>query len=198
MILTVLDTETTGLDLLKHEVIEVGMMKVHVDKNFNHSKVECYEAKIKPRYIKRASPQALKVNGYTTNKWRSAVKFADISGNIKEWIDQSDYLIGQNLLFDYNFINAMFDRDNIERPVYPRYYDTKWMADKLIKEGKLKRSGLDYLCENYNIPILGRAHTALTDVLRTYELFKRLRNEVKVESLSFKKPYDPFGDQKNG
>lgn len=198
MIVTILDTETTGLDLLQHEVIEVGMMKVHVDKSWNHSQMECFEAKIKPRYIKRASPQALKVNGYTAEKWKKAISFNETSSKIKDWIEQSDYLIGQNLLFDYNFINKMFDDLSLDRPKYPRYYDTKWMADKLVKEGKLKRSALDYLCENYKIPVIGRAHTALTDVMRTFELFNKLRNEVKLESLSFKKPYDPFGDQKNG
>ena len=198
MIVTILDTETTGLDLLQHEVIEVGMMRVHVDKNWNHSQIESFEAKIKPRFIKRAAPQALKVNGYTSEKWKKAIHFDKISFKVTEWIEDSDYLIGQNLLFDYNFINKMFDDLSLDRPKYPRYYDTKWMADKLVKEGKLKRSALDYLCENYKIPVIGRAHTALTDVMRTFELFNKLRNEVKLESLSFKKPYDPFGDQKNG
>lgn len=198
MILTFIDTETTGLDLMQHEIIEVGMLRVEVDKNFNYSSMKCYEAKIKPQYIRRASPQALKVNGYTKAKWSKTVPRSVVAQQIKEWVEDCNYVVGQNLVFDYNFINQFFDRMNCERPKYPKYFDTKYMADKLVKEGKLKRTGLDYLCENYNIPSIGRAHTALTDVLRTFELFKKLKLETKPESLSFKKPYDPFVEQKNG
>lgn len=196
MILTFIDTETTGLDLTQHEVIELAMLKVKVDKSWNHSQIECYEAKIKPRFIKRASPQALKINGYTAQKWRGAAKAGEVLEVYSKFIDDSDYLVGQNLVFDYNFMNQMFDREGLERPKYPKYYDTKHMADKLVREGKLKRSGLDFLCENYNIPVIGRAHTALTDVMRTFELFKKLVKEVKLEALSFKKPYDPFKEAK--
>ena len=192
MILTFLDTETTGLDPLQHEVIEVAMLQVKVDKNFNYGDISCYEAKIKPRHIKRASPVALKINGYTSAKWRLAHKAVEVLPIIKEWVEESDYLVGQNLIFDHNFINQLFDRENLERPKYPKYFDTKKMAQVLVDEGSIKRTALDYLCENFNIPTIGRAHTALADVLRTFELFKKLSTTIKPESLSFKKPYDPF------
>jgi len=198
LILTFIDTETTGLDLLQHEVIEVAMLQVDVDKNLNYGQILCYESKIKPRFIKRAAPQALKINGYTPDKWRKARKALEVLPVLKEWIERSDYLVGQNLLFDYNFINCLYDRDGVERPNYPKYYDTKHMADRLVKDGTLKRSALDYLCEHYDISSSGRAHTALVDVLRTFELFKKLRLESKPESLSFKKPYDPFKERLNG
>ena len=196
MIITFIDTETTGLDLLQHEVIEIGMLRVHVDKNWNHSKMECFEAKIKPKFIKRASPQALKVNGYTADKCKKAVKAVEILPIYKEWVETSDIIAGQNLIFDYNFINQLFDRENLERPKYPKYYDTKKMAEQLVKDGTIKRTSLDYLCENFNIRTTGRAHTALADVMRTYELFKILCQTVKPSSLSFKKPYDPFAERK--
>lgn len=199
MIITFIDTETTGLDLMQHEVIELGMLRVHVDKSWIHSKMECFEAKIKPKFIKRASPQALKVNGYTADKWKKAIKAIDILPIYKEWVESSDYLAGQNLIFDYNFINQLFDREEIERPQYPKYFDTKKMAEELVKNGTIKRTSLDYLCENFNIRTTGRAHTALADVMRTFELFKKLTETVKPNALSFNKPYDPFAErEKNG
>jgi len=192
MILTFIDTETTGLDLLNHEIIEIAMLQIDVDKNFHYGQMTCFESKIKPRFIKRASPTALKINGYTTEKWRKAKKPFDVLPTVFNWINRSDMLVGQNLIFDYNFINALFDREQSPRPKYPKYYDTKHMAEKLVQAGELKRTALDYLCENYNIPTVGRAHTALTDVMRTFELFKKLREQVKPETLTFKKPYQPF------
>jgi len=195
MILTFLDTETTGLDLLEHEVIEIAMLQVDVDKSFNYGVISCYEAKIKPKYIKRASPTALKINGYTQEAWKKAYKPTSVLPIITEWVESCDYLVGQNLVFDYNFINALYDREKLERPKYPKYFDTKHMAEKLVKEGTLKRTALDYLCENYNIPSSGRAHTALVDVMRTFELFKKLRLDSKPEVLAFNNPYDPFKEQ---
>jgi len=196
MKLLFVDTETTGLDVLRHEVIEFAMLQVDVDRNFNYGSVQCYEAKIKPRFIKRASPEALRINGYTSEKWKRSEQPGDVLEEFYYWVSKSDYLVGQNLIFDYRFINQLFDRENFKRPTYPKYFDTKQMADVLLREGKIKRTSLDYLCENYEIPVVGRAHTALTDVLRTFELFKKLRCEVKLEALSFDKPYDPRGDKK--
>jgi len=195
MILTFLDTETTGLDLLEHEVIEIAMLQVDVDKSFNYGVISCYEAKIKPKYIKRASQTALKINGYTQEAWKKSYKPTSVLPIVTEWVESCDYLVGQNLVFDYNFINALYDRENLDRPKYPKYFDTKHMAEKLVKEGTLKRTALDYLCENYNIPSSGRAHTALVDVMRTFELFKKLRLESKPEVLAFNNPYDPFKEQ---
>ena len=198
MILTFLDTETTGLDLLQHEVIEVGMLRVEVDRAWNYGEIECYEAKIKPRYIKRASPQALKINGYTSQKWKKALHPHEVMKKIKYWVDSSDFIVGQNLVFDYNFINKLFDDLMMERPSYPKYYDTKHMAQGLVNDGKLKRTALDYLCESYSIPSIGRAHTALVDVFRTFELFKKMRTDSKPAALTFNKPYNPFEDKNDG
>lgn len=198
MILTFIDTETTGLDVLQHEIIEVGMLRVEVDRSWNYGEVECYEAKIKPRFIKRASPQALKINGYTPEKWKKAVNSLVALKKIKNWVESSDYLVGQNLIFDYGFINKSFDDLDLERPSYPKYYDTKHMAQVLVTDGKLKRTALDYLCENYKIPSIGRAHTALVDVFRTFELFKKIRIDSKPVALNFSKPYNPFEDKNDG
>ena len=198
MILTFVDTETTGLDVLQHEVIELGMLKVEVDRNWNYGQIECYEAKIKPRFIKRASPQALKINGYTSDKWKKAIKPDIALQKFKSWVESSDYIVGQNLIFDYNFLNQMFDRHELERPKYPKYYDTKHMAQALVSEGKLKRTALDYLCESYKIPSMGRSHTALVDVFRTFELFKKMQLESKPALLNFIKPYNPFEDKNDG
>lgn len=198
MILTFIDTETTGLDVLQHEIIEIGMLRVEVDRSLNYGQIECYEAKIKPRYIKRASPQALKINGYTSQKWKHAIKPHIALKKIKDWVESSDYVVGQNLIFDYGFINKCFDDLSLERPAYPKYYDTKHMAQALVTEGKIKRTALDYLCENYKIPSIGRAHTALVDVFRTFELFKKMRLDSKPIALTFSKPYNPFEDKNDG
>ena len=194
MILTFLDTETTGLDLLQHEVIEVGIVQARVDPT-RIIRTTQWQTKIKPRYIERASPVALRINGYTDSAWTKAISPNDAIAEIKSYIQTSNLLIGQNLIFDLRFINKLFldhDEDLIE---YPDYHDTKMMAEQLVRNGQLKSSSLDSLCDHFKIKNYGRAHTALADANRTLEVYKILCKQVTPVQLSLAKPYDPYGDK---
>jgi DNA polymerase III epsilon subunit-like protein len=193
LIITFIDTETTGLDLLTHEVIDVAALQVSWEGD-KFTEISRFSTKIKPLAIESASVIALKINGYSKRKWREAQHAATFLPLLRAYIETSEAVVGQNLVFDYRFINKMFDANDVERPKWPQYIDTKWLADQLVHDQKLKRSSLDFLCEHYQIPVVGRAHTALTDVLRTFELFKTLLKETQVSYLSFEKPFDPYGD----
>ena len=74
------------------------------------------------------------------------------------------------------------------------YIDTKAMADKLQKVGILKKSGMDYLCEKFNIQFEGRAHTALADCKRTIKAWDALLElNPDYEIFTFDNPYEPYG-----
>ena len=194
MILTVIDTETTGLDLLNHEIIEIGIVQARVDPT-RIIRLKRWEAKIKPRYIERASPVALKINGYSEHKWQDAISQEEAIGFIRGFVWTSELLLGQNLIFDLRFINKMFNDHGEDLLKYPVYHDTKMMAEQLVLNGKLKRSSLDYLCEHYNIHNRGRPHTALADADRTLDVYKKLLKETTAVQLSSNNPYDPYGDK---
>ncbi len=55
-------------------------------------------------------------------------------------VETSEIVAGQNLVFDYRFINKMFESEEQDKPKWPKYIDTKWMADQLVHDNKLKRS----------------------------------------------------------
>ena len=63
-----IDIETTGLNLLAHEIIEIGCVlatpKLKV--------IEEFELKIKPKHIENSDPVALKVNHYNEKDWEDA------------------------------------------------------------------------------------------------------------------------------
>jgi DNA polymerase III epsilon subunit-like protein len=194
MIYTFIDTETTGLDIFKHEIIDIAFLQV-LERDGTFKEITRGQARITPKNISTATPVALKINGYTKRKWKNSIPVSKFLPFVRTAIDTSDYIVGQNLIFDYRFINKSFDQENLYRPKYPKYIDTKFMADQLVHDKKVKRSSLDFLCEHYKIPTIGRAHTAITDVLRTFELFKVLKNTTEIVYLSFDKPYDPYGDK---
>ncbi len=192
MYILVLDTETTGLQPKKHEIIEIAMVSYFINDDgewFLHKK---FEEKIKPQRIEDAEPVALEVNGYSEENWQNAKPFSKVLPDIKDIIEKSDLLLGQNLYFDLRFIQSEIKRaDENQNIDYPPYIDTKSMADPLVSQGWLDSSRLDYLCERLKIDFSGRAHTALVDCERTFEVFQKLLEETdnSYELYTFEKPY---------
>lgn len=192
MYILVLDTETTGLKPSNHEIIEIAMVSYFINDDgewFLHKK---FEEKLKPQRIEDAEPIALEVNGYSAEKWQNAKTFKEVLPEIKEIIEKSDLLLGQNLYFDLSFIQGELKRLGQDQKIqYPPYIDTKSMADPLVSQGWLDSSRLDYLCERLKVDFSGRAHTALVDCERTFEVFQKLLEETNnsYELYTFEKPY---------
>ena len=93
-----IDIETTGLNLLRHEIIEIGCVITTPDLEL----IEDFELKIKPKHIEDADPVALKVNHYDEENWQSAhslKKAMEIfSEKVKDCI-----MVGHNVAFDAGF-----------------------------------------------------------------------------------------------
>jgi len=194
MLLTVLDTETTGLSLYKHELLEIGFISYVITTEGERLVTKKYETKIKPKYLFSASEKALEINGYTDEDWNDAPYVERVLPEICEAVSKSSILLGQNLIFDLNFIAKACKENNLDAPEYPPYIDTKAMADKLQKIGVLEKSGMDYLCEKFNIQFEGRAHTALADCERTIKAWDALLElNPDYEVFTFDNPYNPYG-----
>lgn len=197
MIITFIDTETTGLDLVDHDVIDFAALQVDWDQKAQiFSPLIQYTTKVKTDNMLLASEKALKINHYSQSEWAFAPYDFEILSTVKHIVDRSEKIIGQNLIFDYRFVNKMFDNNHRERPKWSGYFDTKHMSDQLVHDKKLKRSSLDYVCKHFKIKNIGRPHTAMCDVLRTFELFKILVTQADLVSFDFNNPYDPYKDKK--
>ena len=180
-----LDTETTGLDIIKHEIIQVGFIWFTVEDEKIISIDNKAEINIRPKNIKFADPFALKINGYTKEKWINSKPFIYYAKNIKTIIESADCLMGQNLMFDLRFINNAFSQLQLIPPKYPKYIDTKIIASKLVNEGKLKSSSMDNMCSHYDIKFKGKAHTALVDCERTISVWQKLIKENKETDFQY-------------
>ena len=192
MRVTVLDTETTGLDLSKHEIIQIGLIQLDVKDDGDLVVLNEQEHKTKPINIRAADPAALKVNGYLAERWTDAKPFYFFIPLLDEVWNKSDMLLGQNLIFDLRFIAKEYKRYNLLTPKYPKYYDTKHMGAGLVNEGILKSSSMDKMCKHFNIKFKGRAHTALTDCQRTVTLWQQLMKYGQPQIFTYEEPYDPY------
>lgn len=192
MLVTVLDTETTGLDYKQHEIIQFAAVRFSLKENSDLVVLDKIDIKIKPKNILLASPQALKVNGYTPEAWEDTLPIENHLSCIESFTTGCDFLLGQNLIFDLRFIAKSFLAASRQLPNFPRYADTKHMASNLVKIGKLKSAGMDKLVEHYGIKFKGRAHTALADCHRTISVWSNLIKETDMDFFSYEEPYDPF------
>jgi len=64
MLFSVLDTETTGLNLNRHEIIQVGLIEYEISDQGDLRLIWEHDHKIIPTNIATADPKALKINGY--------------------------------------------------------------------------------------------------------------------------------------
>jgi DNA polymerase-3 subunit epsilon len=98
--LLITDCETTGLDPVKDEIIEIGAILV------THESLETlweFDLKLAPEHIKTAHPMALQVNGYTPELWADAVPFVPGFNSFLARLDTSMIFTGQNVWFDVGF-----------------------------------------------------------------------------------------------
>ena len=196
MIITVIDTETTGLDRSKHEIIELAMISYVLSEDGERWVIKRFNTKIKPRHIETASPKALEINHYKKEEWDFAPDISKILLEAKQIIENSQVLIGQNLIFDLRYLSDAFEDNGFDIPNYPAYIDTKAMADVLKRQKKIERSGMDYLCEHYNIQFHGRAHSALTDCERTMKVWDKLLVDCgDYDFYSYSDPYEARYDR---
>src|SRR5438445_8383214 len=66
-----LDLETTGLTVQKHEIVEVGAIKVSSERPFKI--LGQLSLKAKPKNLKLADKDALKIIGYSDKDWTEAI-----------------------------------------------------------------------------------------------------------------------------
>lgn len=191
MRITVIDTETTGLDLSKHEIIQIAAIQLEQEDCGDLKVLKEFEYKVRPYNIASASEEALKINGYNEKDWKFACSFKDLINQLDEIWSESDFLLGQNLIFDLRFITKHYKRYGLPRPKFPRYLDTKHMGSLLVTEGMIKSSSMDNMCKHFNIKFKGRAHTALTDCQRTVTLWRQLAKYAEAKKFSYEEPYDP-------
>jgi DNA polymerase III epsilon subunit-like protein len=185
MILTFIDTETTGLKTEQHEIIEFGALRVELDKQtLRMNPLESFSFRIKPLHIGTASDQALKVNGYNDAGWANAIHPRESVSLIKGLIRETDILVGQNLIFDLRFIKKLCKKYKSDIR-FPYYIDTKQMAEDCEEED----TSLDILCKKYNVQFNGKAHTASVDCDRTYKIFKELLHRSIPRYHTFTEPF---------
>ena len=186
----VFDIETTGLDSLSNEIIEIGALKVKDGKV-----VDTFDHLIKPSHP---------ISDFITNLTGITNEMVETAETIEEVLTQFINFIGDNILmghnvnFDINFVYEHAEKYN-NHILNNDFIDTLRLARKLLPE--LSHHRLSDLADYYNIDKTGH-HRALKDVEMTLEVYNHLVEEIlnqygnidNFKKQIYKNSYDNFSD----
>ena len=155
----VIDTETSGLNPMIHELLAFGAIVL-----IDGVVTETIEIKIKPKHLENADPEALHINGYNERTWRRAMLPEQAVYRIQSFLyrHQDATTVGHNFSFDKKFIQALANRQEQILPIPYPYLDTMDIARTILAPYGLQSMKLEEICK-----FLGwkrrRAHSALSD-----------------------------------
>lgn len=151
MNLLMIDTETTGIDPLKHRVLTLGSISVNYDDAHRLNVCGEQEWKITLEPNTPVSLEAIAVNKIDLAEHnaialpeieviRDFVRFSSRFMNGKQF----PVLLGWNLAFDVSFLKAAFARNGLHWPFYFIDFDVSslWKMQKLFGENEPAFGGL--------------------------------------------------------
>ena len=133
------DVETTGLNPLENEIIEIGALKVRDGKV-----AERFMEFIKP--TTSISPVITSLTGITNDMVAQARPRCSVVADFLDFCEE-DVLIGHNVSFDYSFMKCSAAADGL--PFEKMGIDTLKIAQKVLKD--LDSKSLGSLCDYYHI-----------------------------------------------
>lgn len=161
------DIETTGLDPMYDEIIEIGAIKIEDGKE-----IETFSTLIKPEY--EIDEFITELTGITNEMVMDAPKINEVLPKFMDFIKDS-VILGHNVNFDINFIYDNLINEDMH-PITNDFVDTLRLSRRLLPE--LKHHRLSDLANYYNIDSTG-SHRSLTDVRITIDIFKNLEKLVE-------------------
>jgi DNA polymerase-3 subunit epsilon len=165
------DTETTGLDPTKHELLEVAAIRTSPD---GQTIIKTYEAKLKPLHIETAEPKALQVNNYKPEEWTDEKCTAPetVVDNLQKMAGNT-VLVGQNVSFDEGFLTPLFTRLGMKAPWGYHKVDTVALAWPLFCYTPMEGLSLEKVCRFLGVAEMPK-HRALADAMACREIYLRL------------------------
>jgi DNA polymerase-3 subunit alpha len=170
-----LDSETTGLDPLKNDIIQLACIPVIAGKEQSST----FNQYCQPINWSAIDQEALDINKISRDKLPTFQKAEAIVNNLVVYLKQFNTkftIAGFNVGFDKDFLAALFKKVNRENDYIDLFTqdirDTFKRAKKLKAQLPTQNLKLGTLCAHFGIEI--DAHNALSDISATIKLDKIL------------------------
>lgn len=161
------DLEFTGLRW-EHEVIQIGALVVAQP---DFKQVKEWECKINADFSK-ADPEALKIVGYTPERWKDAIALKEALSEFNNIAD-GGVLVGFNVAMDFLYLKKAYASVGMEPTFHWQVIDVLSMAFKDLYKLPLTEYRMSELTEHFKIKN-DVHHDALEDARMTYEIYMKL------------------------
>jgi len=192
----IVDIETNGHDINKHQIIEIAALKIK-----NNKIKDSFESLVKCNEINEHITQ---ITGIKTEDTKNAPKLKDVLYEFKLFLSNCVF-VAHDVKFDYKFISDSLVKIGLQ-PLLNRTLCSLELAQRSVVS---YRHALSYLNKTFNLNPHATHHRAMSDVTTTYELFKKsLKNideninntedliKFSKEAKRLKRPkFDPLADK---
>lgn len=170
-----IDTETSGLDNLKHQILTVAI--VLCDNNGNE--VFSEEYKVKQQDWAEINTRALEVNGIVLEEHnKTALSELEVAQKIHDVLKMyglfRPIVIGQNVTFDIGFLQNMFKRTELKYPFDYHFQDTMVLANVLKDVGKMPIVNVKLVTIANFFGLSTDFHRALEDARMTAKVYYKM------------------------
>jgi DNA polymerase III epsilon subunit-like protein len=164
-----IDLELTGLDVQRHEIIEVAGLLVSPD---NLEISNSYYAKVKPTHIETADPASLRVSGYSKSTWSDAIDLRTCLVELSEFAPNC-ILAGWAVHTEWDFLNWALESENLPYFYHHHLLEVWTIAYvKFYQDPTMSLLGLSKVAQKLGINL--ELHRPDSDIRATYQIFKRL------------------------
>ena len=154
----IVDIETNGSKIEKHQIIELAAVKVK-----NGKIIDRFESLVKTQEI---NPHITQITGISADDTKDAPQLKDVLVRFKLFLGNAVF-IAHDVKFDYSFICKSMQKIGLE-PLLNRSLCSLALAERTVVS---YRYALSYLNETFNLNPNARHHRAMSDVITTYGLF---------------------------
>jgi DNA polymerase-3 subunit epsilon len=175
---TFIDFETTGLNYLTEQVIQVGAVKTDLEREYGRINfyVKLREDTVLSEFIKEYT-------GITEEHLKYGLEESNAFRILNRFIGNS-IVVAQSVPFDFSFMSRHYVNN-------PKFICTRTLA-KLVEPKE--NPSLKYVSSRYGITN-NNPHDALSDVLTTIEVFKKLKPLADEQSLQYRNLVGNFKDR---
>lgn len=184
----VFDTETTGIDKYRSDILSLGGHLFEIDEEHNHP----FNYKPVLMYFKtddEVPSEASKVNGLTRHKLdtlSNGMYFEDYAADLKEFFEPDIIPVAYNREYDLTIVRSNCERRNVEKP---RWTDSIELMDKIKPYINTGASGRVKLMNAfYQVFIKTGVYTEEA----VEEHYKRICGDLIAESRFHDALYDSF------
>ena len=166
--LVFVDLEFSGLEP-KHEMIQIGCVVVSQP---DLKILKEWSQRIKPSRIRNADPNALKIIGYSKEKWRDAVPLKQALTEFNE-VAKGGVLIGYNVAWDFLFLKKAYAEATMKPLFHWQVLDVLSMLFHDLYRTKMNGFRMKEVVDFFHMRD-DQWHDALVDARATYVIFKKL------------------------